>query len=99
MLQLLPLVIAVACHVAAAVSSSLSIDAVTLLLPPAHGAFAVSYPLAAHGGCFTWHTSDPNILQVNVVPTSACADVAYSNMAIAAAKRLMSPLPIGARNG
>ena len=66
-------IVAVSC-IPLCLCSSLSIDAVTLLLPPSDGAYSVSYPLSAHGGCFSWHTSHPALLQVTPTPESQCGD-------------------------
>lgn len=61
-----------------------SIDSVTVLLPAhvhsAYRTFVVYYPVTAHGGCFTWRTSHPGIINIQNIPDSRCTErVAQKN--------------------
>lgn len=55
-----------------------SIDAVTVLLP-AHvdtplRTYVVYHPVQAHGGCFTWRTSNPALVVVQPIAATACTE-------------------------
>ena len=56
---------------------SVSISAVTLLLPPSlislTSTFSVSASLHAYGGCFRWTNSDPSFLSLTPDPTTSCS--------------------------
>ena len=58
--------------------SEVSIDAVTVLLPAhvaaKHRTFVVYHPVQAHGGCFTWRTSNPALVVVQPIAATACSE-------------------------
>lgn len=66
--------------------SEVSIDAVTVLLPAhvhtAARTFVVYYPVQAHGGCFTWRTSHPGLINIQPIDKTRCSErVAQRNPA------------------